>query len=66
MRHFVLAAVILHNFLQPLPEADEDLPMQFPDDRRILVDQRAPEAGRIGRRIREQFVDVVIGGLLDE
>uniref|UniRef100_A0A915D3W0 DDE Tnp4 domain-containing protein n=1 Tax=Ditylenchus dipsaci TaxID=166011 RepID=A0A915D3W0_9BILA len=63
---YTTAAVILHNYLKPLINDDDGIYIRFPDDRRLLVDQRAPEAGRVGRRIREQFVDVVIRGVYDE
>ena len=65
-RLFTLAAVILHNFLRPLNNNDDDEDIRFPTDRRLLVDQRAPEAGRLGRLIRENFVDVIIRGAMDE
>uniref|UniRef100_A0A915EBT1 DDE Tnp4 domain-containing protein n=1 Tax=Ditylenchus dipsaci TaxID=166011 RepID=A0A915EBT1_9BILA len=58
-RLYTLAAVILHNFPRD-PVEEEDLNLRFPDDRRMLIDQRAPEAGRQGRLIRDRFVDVVI------
>uniref|UniRef100_A0A915DAT6 DDE Tnp4 domain-containing protein n=1 Tax=Ditylenchus dipsaci TaxID=166011 RepID=A0A915DAT6_9BILA len=63
-RLYTLAAVILHNFLRD-PVEEEDLNLRFPDDRRMLIDQRAPEAGRQGRLIRDRFVDVVIRGVQD-
>uniref|UniRef100_A0A915EHG1 DDE Tnp4 domain-containing protein n=1 Tax=Ditylenchus dipsaci TaxID=166011 RepID=A0A915EHG1_9BILA len=47
-RLYTLAAVILHNFLRD-PVEEENLNLRFPDDRRMLIDQRAPEAGRQGR-----------------
>uniref|UniRef100_A0A915DDZ9 DDE Tnp4 domain-containing protein n=1 Tax=Ditylenchus dipsaci TaxID=166011 RepID=A0A915DDZ9_9BILA len=47
-RLYTLAAVILHNFLRD-PVEEEDLNLRFPDDRRMLIDKRAPEAGRQGR-----------------
>uniref|UniRef100_A0A915DU80 DDE Tnp4 domain-containing protein n=1 Tax=Ditylenchus dipsaci TaxID=166011 RepID=A0A915DU80_9BILA len=63
-RLYTLAAVILHNFLKD-PVEEEDLNSRFPDDRRMLIDQRAPEAGWQGRLIRDRFVDVVIRGVQD-
>uniref|UniRef100_A0A915DN11 DDE Tnp4 domain-containing protein n=1 Tax=Ditylenchus dipsaci TaxID=166011 RepID=A0A915DN11_9BILA len=63
-RLYTLAAVILHNFLRD-PVEEEDLNFRFPDDRRMLIDHRAPEAGRQGRLIRDRFVDVVIRGVQD-
>uniref|UniRef100_A0A915D632 DDE Tnp4 domain-containing protein n=1 Tax=Ditylenchus dipsaci TaxID=166011 RepID=A0A915D632_9BILA len=63
-RLYTLAAVILHNFLRD-PVEEEDLNLRFPDDRRMLIDQRATEAGRQKRLIRDRFVDVVIRGVQD-
>uniref|UniRef100_A0A915DKP4 GP-PDE domain-containing protein n=1 Tax=Ditylenchus dipsaci TaxID=166011 RepID=A0A915DKP4_9BILA len=52
---YATAAVILHNYLKTLINDDDGINIRFPDDRRLLVDQRAPEAGRLILKLEELF-----------